>query len=116
MFVINGCDGEDESMYYDISDISELSYELADDSLAISYSLPLETLYYSPGIDLKVNGDDVIINIVRCSINDKCSVDLVTTRSDDNRQVASVRKQVEPSRVYINRISPETSVDRLARK
>ncbi|WP_282178276.1 hypothetical protein [Vibrio nereis] len=116
MLIINGCSGEDKPKYYDVSDISELSYELAEDSLSVSYSLVLETLYYSPGVNIKIKGNDIIIDIIRCNVNDECSVDILTTMSNSNKKIVIVREKVKPSRVYINRVSPETSVDRLSYK
>lgn len=116
MLIINGCDGEDKPKYYDVSDISELSYELAEDSLSVSYSLVLETLYYSPGVNIKIKGNDIIIDIIRCYVNDECSVDILTTMSNSNKKIIIVREKVKPSRVYINRVSPETSVVRLSYK
>lgn len=46
----------------------------ADGKLKISYSMPPESLYYSPGVDFKVEGDDLRIAIRRCGIKETCNV------------------------------------------
>jgi hypothetical protein len=45
-----------------------------DGQLKIQYAMPPESLFYSPGVDFKVDGDALRIAIRRCGIRDKCDV------------------------------------------
>lgn len=47
---------------------------LADGQLKLQYSMPPESLYYSPGVDFKVEGDTLRIAIRRCGIKETCQV------------------------------------------
>lgn len=42
--------------------------------LKIKYAMPPESLFYSPGVDFKVEGDVVRVVIRRCGIREKCEV------------------------------------------
>lgn len=52
-----GCSMEVKGMVYPVSDISNVKYEISQDRLELQYQTPLETLYYSPGINYNLSAD-----------------------------------------------------------
>ncbi|RMQ40883.1 hypothetical protein ALQ04_00949 [Pseudomonas cichorii] len=46
----------------------------AEDRLKIQYSMPPESLFHSPGIDFRIEGEVLRIAIRRCNIKETCNV------------------------------------------
>ena len=72
---------------YSLSDITIDTISTHNNTLEITYRTKLETLYYSPGIIVKHDNNDLILTFVRCSINDACKVDIKSTIKDGNNHI-----------------------------
>lgn len=57
---------------YKKNDVQPVKIEKAGKSLQITYHMPAESLFYSPGVDFANDGGVLRIAIRRCGINDKC--------------------------------------------
>ncbi|MCC8628024.1 hypothetical protein [Xanthomonas vesicatoria] len=69
---LTACAGGNMRSDYKKNDVQPVKIEKAGDSLQITYHMPAESLFYSPGVDF-ANEDGVLrIAIRRCGINDKC--------------------------------------------
>lgn len=115
-FLITGCVGDNKTMHYEISDITDVTYTLDGKLLTLSYILPLETLYYSPGVDISINKNDILLTVKRCNINDKCKVDVTSEHSNGNREIIKLEIKKSTSNVYFNQIKRSNSLETLVSK
>lgn len=77
---------EDKNMdTYQKDQINEISIvETVDGSLKLTVTPILETLYACPGILIKHEKDAVMVEFVRCRINDNCRVDVKANTDPDS--------------------------------
>ncbi|UIX75631.1 MULTISPECIES: hypothetical protein [Xanthomonas] len=67
------CAGGAIRSYYKKNDVQPVKVEKAEDkSLKITYRIPAESLFYSPGVDYKNDHGVLRIAIRRCVITDQC--------------------------------------------
>jgi len=103
-------------MHYETSDISELSYRIEGGTLSVAYSLPLDTLYYSPGVDVSDSSNDTLIRIKKCSVDKKCTVGIPTNQIDGNKAMFILNTTRDPSKIYVNQVHEENSLSALIHK
>ncbi|MGF1725672.1 hypothetical protein [Photobacterium nomapromontoriensis] len=116
VLLVAGCVGDGEMMRYEITDITDVTYTTDGKGLTLSYTLPLETLYYSPGVDVSDSADGTLLIIRKCSINNKCEVDIQSEHAEASREVLVLDTQEDPSRIYVNQIQPSNSLAALTKK
>ncbi|WP_081419406.1 hypothetical protein [Xanthomonas cannabis] len=66
------CAGGNMRSDYKKNDVQPVKIEKSGDSLQITYHMPAESLFYSPGIDFLNEGGVLRIAIRRCGIKEKC--------------------------------------------
>lgn len=87
---------------YSTVDVDVESAKLdASGTLRLSYRVLLETAWFSPGANIRREGQDCILSIVRCRIGERCAVDVAST-------IAS-----GPGVVHRLEVHPETPVERV---
>jgi hypothetical protein len=79
-----GCNEKD---YYKLSKIKDLNIDSNESKIKLSYRLPLDTLYYSPGILIHKYEGKSLIHIVKCSIKEKCKVDIASASKEGMTKV-----------------------------
>jgi hypothetical protein len=111
IFLLAGCVGDDESMNYSMTELSELNYTIAENNIELRYTPPMESLYYSPGVDVQQGDDFVIISIKRCNINDKCDVTIATNQTAAEHVVAlNFEQEYSPAQIFINNKNESNSL------
>lgn len=101
-------------MNYSIAELSDLHYTIAENNIELRYIPPMESLYYSPGVDVQQGDDFVIISIKRCNINDKCGVTIATNQTAAEHVVALNFEQVySPAQIFINSKNESNSLSAL---
>ncbi|MFS8381855.1 hypothetical protein D0A36_12360 [Xanthomonas campestris] len=66
------CAGGNMRSDYKKNDVQPVKIEKLGDSLQITYHMPTESLFYSPGVDFANDPGVLRIAIRRCGINEKC--------------------------------------------
>ncbi|PPU42655.1 hypothetical protein XaplCFBP3123_06305 [Xanthomonas arboricola pv. populi] len=66
------CAGGNMRSDYKKNDVQPVKIEKLGDSLQITYHMPAESLFYSPGVDFANDPGVLRIAIRRCGINEKC--------------------------------------------
>jgi len=99
-------------MSYEASDISNISYNIDEKKLVLTYSPLLETLYYSPGIDLLVSENALIVKVIRCKIKSLCEVDIKAKPElgFTNNITINLKKSYTASQIFINEPNKENSL------
>jgi hypothetical protein len=70
---------------YQKNQIDELSVmKLTDSTLLLTIRPIMETLYSCPGVIIEENSNEIIVSIIRCRINKKCTVDISSTHDPMN--------------------------------
>jgi hypothetical protein len=64
-----------ENSYYTQDQLQNKKIESIDGGYRVTFTPMLETLYYSPGIDIVAEGNTHRIKVVRCKIKQTCEVD-----------------------------------------
>jgi len=111
LFSTLGCTA-DKKMSYEASDISNISYNIDEKKLVLTYSPLLETLYYSPGIDLLVSENALIVKVIRCKIKSLCEVDIKAKPElgFTNNITINLKKSYTASQIFINEPNKENSL------
>lgn len=90
LMATNGC-GEKDMGLYKQSDISDIVVESSDSKhIDLRYLPLLETLHYSPGANLMESTDTIDLELVRCSINNKCVVTNQAKQTDSGSMALTV--------------------------
>ncbi|NIK08472.1 hypothetical protein FHY11_001982 [Xanthomonas arboricola] len=66
------CAGGNMRSDYKKNDVQPVKIKNLGDSLQITYHMPAESLFYSPGIDFANEGGVLRIAIRRCGVNEEC--------------------------------------------
>jgi len=64
---------------YTLNDVTVESAARKGNSVELAYRTTMESMFYSPGIRIEMDNDDMIVNIIRCSIDNECDVDKKAT-------------------------------------
>jgi len=112
-----GCFGtsKEADMKYDVIDIDSLSYEASEGALKLKYKVLMESLYFSPGINLREEGGKVYLDIVRCRIDDKCAVDFDAEYDDEGASLVTLSTDVSVDDMYVSGAKEETALTVLAK-
>lgn len=114
VFLLTGCVGDGENMNYSMTELSGLNYTIAENNIELRYTPPMESLYYSPGVDVQQGDDFVIISIKRCNINDKCGVTIATNQTAVEHVVAlNFERVYSPAQIFINSKNESNSLSAL---
>lgn len=73
-----GCQSMDGDIYA-VDKIQHKGAREVGSSTVVSYQTLMETLYFSPGVRVQVQGDDLLLAAVRCHIKNTCEVDVKAT-------------------------------------
>ncbi|ACV25899.1 hypothetical protein [Kangiella koreensis] len=112
-----GCSMEVKGMVYTVSDVNNVKYEISQSQLELQYQTPLETLYYSPGINYRLSADGKLeLQIVRCGIKEKCEVAAKAQQGEMNRVVIELPKTVKLEKIYLTDGEKEVSLSELSGK
>lgn len=110
-----GCSMEVNSMIYPISDVNNVKYEMSQSQLELEYQTPLETLYYSPGINYILSNDgELEIEVVRCGIKEECDVAAKAEQGDVNTVVIKLSEPIDVSKVLIKDSKKKVKLSELA--
>ena len=112
--LFTGCAQGDDKMSYRVDDLSDIKFEVEGGYIKLSYRPILETLYYSPGINYSVSGEHLVIDVVRCHINDECEVDEKSSQEDMNVVSIKIEKVSDPNKIFINEPKDKNSIANLA--
>ncbi|MBA6410892.1 MULTISPECIES: hypothetical protein [unclassified Pseudoalteromonas] len=115
IFSISGCTEGKTKMDYKISDISDITYKITDKEVELSYTPLMESLYYSPGVDLLEDNGEIVIHIRRCNINSKCEVDAQAEQGSSNKVKFELKQNYLASQIYLNEKNNTNSLAALAR-
>lgn len=97
-----GCSMEVNGMVYPISDVKNVKYEIGQSQLELEYQTPLETLYYSPGINYILSNDgELEIEVVRCGIKEECDVAAKAEQGDVNTVIIKLSEPIDVNKVLI---------------
>lgn len=97
-----GCSMEVNGMVYPISDVNNVKYEMSQSQIELEYQTPLETLYYSPGINYILSNDgELEIEVVRCGIKEECDVAAKAEQGDVNTVVIKLSEPIDIHKVLI---------------
>lgn len=89
-------------MVYPISDVKNVKYEIGQSQLELEYQTPLETLYYSPGINYILSNDgELEIEVVRCGIKEECDVAAKAEQGDVNTVIIKLSEPIDVNKVLI---------------
>ncbi|WP_434991199.1 hypothetical protein [Xanthomonas melonis] len=73
LLIFTGCAAGSRRSDYKKNDVQPVKIEKAEgNSLQITYHMPAESLFYSPGVDFTNDHGVLRIAIRRCGINEKC--------------------------------------------
>lgn len=77
-FIIALCGSCNSDSYYSSNQVIIKNHSIENGEHFVTYSVPLETLYYSSGCDVKYNADstEIILRFIRQKINTKFSGNL----------------------------------------
>ncbi len=67
---------------YPANFVKVIDLTIKEKELFVTYTTNLETLYFSPGINIEENNGKVIIHFIRCGINKKCKTDFPSKIED----------------------------------
>lgn len=110
-----GCSMEVNGMVYPISDVGNVKYEMSQGQLELQYQTPLETLYYSPGINYTLSSDGQMeIEVVRCGIKEECDVAAKAQQSDVNTVVIKLSEPIDIHKVLIKDSKEKVKLSELA--
>jgi hypothetical protein len=101
-------------MDYKITDILDISYTITDKEVELSYTPLMESLYYSPGVDLLESDGVTVILIRRCNINSKCDVDAQAEQGSFNKVKFVLKQNYLASQIYLNEKKDTNSLAVLA--
>jgi len=103
-------------MSYETNNIFNISYIIDDTKLNLTYSPLMETLYYSPGIDIIENDNELIIIIRKCDYDEKCEVDIkVKPELGFTYNInINLKKSYTASQIFINEPNKENSLKALS--
>lgn len=73
---------------YDLNDVSEVSVTGDTQGTVLKYRVPMESLYFSPGVKSRVKDGKRYIEIIRCKVGRKCAVDFAATVDAETHTVA----------------------------
>jgi len=100
--VLSGCTSEGKEMIYSVSELANIKYTLSEDRIDLEYQAPLETLYYSPGVDYKVSdGGKLEIKVIRCKFKEDCEVKAKAEQGDFNKVTVQLTKPFRANEVLI---------------
>jgi len=99
-----------------MAELSELDYTIAENKIELRYTPLMESLYYSPGVDIQQADDFVIISIKRCNINDDCAVDVSVEQSAEQIVELNFEHKYSPEQIFINSKSESNSLSILVSK
>lgn len=110
-----GCSMEVNGMVYPTSDVNNVKYEISQSQLELQYQTPLETLYYSPGINYTLSNDGQMeIEVVRCGIKEECNVAVKAEQGDVNTVVITLSEPIEVNKVLIKDNKTKVKLSELA--
>lgn len=113
VFLLTGCIGDNKKMNYSIAELSELGYTITENKIELRYTPLMESLYYSPGVDIQQADDFVIISIKRCNINDDCAVDVLVEQSAEQVVELNFERKYNPEQIFINSKNESNSLSNL---
>lgn len=61
----------------------------------------MESVYYSPGVNLRQEGGYTYLDIVRCKIDDQCPVQFASEYQEDGSQKVTVRSDVDAAHIFV---------------
>lgn len=114
VFSISGCTEGKTKMDYKATDISDINYKITRNEIELNYSPIMESLYYSPGVNLLENEGEIIIQIKRCNINSQCDVDVKAEQGAVNKVKFELKQEYSASQIYINEKNNNSSLEVLA--
>ncbi|MCW8858005.1 MAG: hypothetical protein OQJ95_11625 [Kangiella sp.] len=110
-----GCSMEVNGMVYPVSDVKNVKYEMRQNQLELEYQTPLETLYYSPGINYNLSADGKLeLQIIRCGIEDDCQVAVKAQQGEVNKVLIELPKAIEAGKVYFTDSEKKVSLSELS--
>ena len=117
IILLLGCSMEVKGLVYPVSDISNVKYEISQDGLELQYQTPLETLYYSPGINYNLSAEGKLeLKVIRCGIEDDCQVTVRAQQGDVNKVLIELPKAIEVRKVFFTDGEKEVSLSELVGK
>jgi hypothetical protein len=113
IFLLTGCVGDNKNMNYSLAELSALNYTITENKIELRYTPLMESLYYSPGVDIQQADDFVIISIKRCNINDDCAVDVSVEQAAEHVVELSFEREYSPDKIFINSKNESNSLSNL---
>jgi len=100
--LISGCGGVQTVQQYNAQDISVEALSVDAATMKINYRVPLESLYFSPGINVAMEEGKTVLTFVRCNINDQCKANSKAQFSQGLYQAElTVLNSLNLSEVYV---------------
>lgn len=85
LLLVVACSGPER---YELKDVSEVSVTGGTHDTVLKYRVPMESLYFSPGVKSRVKDGKRYIEIIRCKVGRKCAVDFAATVDAETHTVA----------------------------
>lgn len=86
---------------YSKAAIRDLSARAEDGQLAVRYKYPMESMYYSGGVDVMREGDVIKLVIARCKLEEECKPDVPSRLQPPNDFEAEVVIPYQGERVIV---------------
>jgi hypothetical protein len=103
LFFTAGCNSSTigSTMRYEPEQLTNINFSKADNGYALSYSAPLESLYFSPGVKLIQKDGNTYIEVIRCKIDHDCDVDFKSTYAEDGSSKVVIDSDVSADNAFI---------------
>lgn len=88
-------------MIYAAEKIKALSYDKDGSKLDLNYKVLMESMYFSPGVNLRTEEGKVYLDIVRCKLNEECPTQFKSEYLEDGSQKVQVETNHDVSEIYI---------------
>ncbi|WP_293269038.1 hypothetical protein [Neptunomonas sp.] len=88
-------------MKYTSEKLEEISYALEGESVNLTYRVLLESMYFSPGVNIREEENKTYLDIVRCKVAGTCDVQYVSHFNEDGSQSVTIKAPIDPSAVWV---------------
>ncbi|MBR9827793.1 MAG: hypothetical protein GYB41_03985 [Oceanospirillales bacterium] len=113
-FITTSCIADEkEKIKYDLSQLNNFSYTKKDKSIHIKYQPTLESLYFSPGINIHIENEKIILEVLRCNVNKECKPDLKSEYDDQGYANVVITQNYDTGKIFISGDREEIALDQL---
>ncbi len=102
-------------MNYTTDQLTDVFYHIKGNTVSLRYSALMESLYYSPGVDVDVHDDYALIYVKRCNIKSECKAEFDATQDSAQKVQIELDKHYIPSQIFINEKTAANQLDILGK-